>query len=73
MSLQLGEIAPDFTTQTTTGDLSLHHYLGDGWGLLFHTRKISPQSAQLSLGPSPSFYPDSRSVTVKSSPSALIL
>ena len=43
MSLQLGEIAPDFTTQTTTGDLSLHAYLGDGWGLLFsHPKDFTP-------------------------------
>ena len=42
MSLQLGEIAPDFTTQTTTGDLSLHHYLGDGWGLLFTPERFHP-------------------------------
>lgn len=43
MSLQLGEIAPDFSTQTTTGDLSLHAYLGDGWGLLFsHPKDFTP-------------------------------
>jgi thioredoxin-dependent peroxiredoxin len=35
MTIQLGDIAPDFTADTTEGTVSLHEYLGDGWGVLF--------------------------------------
>jgi alkyl hydroperoxide reductase subunit AhpC len=43
MSLQLGDIAPDFTADTTEGALSLHEYLGDGWGILFsHPADFTP-------------------------------
>ena len=43
MSLQLGDVAPDFTADTTEGSLSLHDYLGDGWGILFsHPADFTP-------------------------------
>ena len=43
MTLQLGDLAPDFTVSTTTGQLSLHHYLGEDWGLLFsHPKDFTP-------------------------------
>jgi alkyl hydroperoxide reductase subunit AhpC len=43
MSLQLGDIAPDFTAETTQGVISLHEYLGDGWGILFsHPSDFTP-------------------------------
>ncbi|MGH9093968.1 MAG: redoxin domain-containing protein, partial [Acidimicrobiales bacterium] len=43
MSIQLGDVAPDFTTDTTEGTLSLHDYLGDGWGILFsHPADFTP-------------------------------
>jgi alkyl hydroperoxide reductase subunit AhpC len=43
MTLQLGETAPDFTADTTEGTVSLHEYLGDGWGLLFsHPADFTP-------------------------------
>lgn len=43
MALQLGDIAPDFTADTTEGTLSLHRYLGDGWGILFsHPADFTP-------------------------------
>ena len=35
MAVQLGGTAPDFTAAATEGALSLHEYLGDGWGILF--------------------------------------
>ena len=35
MAIRLGETAPDFTAQTTMGEISFHDWLGDGWGLLF--------------------------------------
>ncbi len=43
MQLQLGDVAPDFTADTTEGTLSLHEYLGDGWGILFsHPSDYTP-------------------------------
>ena len=35
MALRLGDVAPDFTVETTDGTLNFHEYLGDGWGVLF--------------------------------------
>jgi len=43
MSLQLGDTAPDFTADTTTGKINLYDYLGDGWGILFsHPADYTP-------------------------------
>ena len=43
MSLQLGDEAPNFTADTTEGTLTLHDYLGDGWGVLFsHPKDFTP-------------------------------
>ena len=43
MSLRLGDVAPDFTADTTEGKLSFHEYLGDGWGVLFsHPKDFTP-------------------------------
>jgi alkyl hydroperoxide reductase subunit AhpC len=43
MQLQLGDVAPDFTADTTEGPLRLHEYLGDGWGILFsHPSDYTP-------------------------------
>ena len=43
MTIQLGEVAPDFTAETTAGTISLHEYLGDGWGILFsHPADFTP-------------------------------
>ncbi len=43
MALQLGDTAPDFTAETTAGTISLHDYLGDGWGILFsHPADFTP-------------------------------
>lgn len=43
MSLRLGDIAPDFTAQTTEGEIRFHEYLGDGWGVLFsHPADYTP-------------------------------
>lgn len=43
MTLRLGDVAPDFTAETTDGTVSLHDYLGDSWGLLFsHPADFTP-------------------------------
>jgi alkyl hydroperoxide reductase subunit AhpC len=43
MTLRLGDVAPDFTAETTDGKISFHEYLGDGWGVLFsHPKDFTP-------------------------------
>lgn len=43
MAVRLGDVAPDFTAQTTMGEISFHEWLGDGWGLLFsHPADFTP-------------------------------
>jgi thioredoxin-dependent peroxiredoxin len=43
MSLRLGDVAPDFTAQTTEGEIHFHEYLGDSWGVLFsHPADFTP-------------------------------
>jgi alkyl hydroperoxide reductase subunit AhpC len=43
MSLRLGDIAPNFTAKTTEGEISLHEWLGDKWGVLFsHPADFTP-------------------------------
>lgn len=43
MSLRLGDAAPDFTAQTTEGEISFHNWLGDKWGILFsHPADYTP-------------------------------
>ena len=42
-SIRLGDIAPDFTAETTQGTVHFHEWLGDGWGLLFsHPADFTP-------------------------------
>lgn len=43
MAIRLGDIAPDFTADTTEGTIEFHKYLGDGWGVLFsHPKDYTP-------------------------------
>ena len=43
MAIQLGDEAPDFTAQTTQGELHFHKWLGDSWGVLFsHPKDFTP-------------------------------
>ncbi|MBN8870727.1 MAG: peroxiredoxin [Solirubrobacterales bacterium] len=43
MALTIGDTAPDFTAQTTAGDISFHDWIGDGWAVLFsHPRAFTP-------------------------------
>ncbi|WP_298246336.1 peroxiredoxin [uncultured Christiangramia sp.] len=41
--LKLGDIAPDFTADTSEGKISFHEFLGDSWGILFsHPADYTP-------------------------------
>jgi thioredoxin-dependent peroxiredoxin len=43
MTLRLGDVAPDFTAETTEGTINLYDYLGDSWGVLFsHPKDFTP-------------------------------
>ncbi len=42
-TLRLGDIAPDFTAETTEGKINFHEFLGDGWGVFFsHPADFTP-------------------------------
>ncbi|HLJ20916.1 MAG TPA: peroxiredoxin [Stellaceae bacterium] len=43
MTLRLGEIAPDFTQDSTEGPIHFHQWLGNSWGVLFsHPKDFTP-------------------------------
>ena len=43
MSLRINDVAPNFTAQTTHGELDFHEWLGDQWGVLFsHPKDFTP-------------------------------
>ncbi len=43
MSLRINDIAPDFTAETTAGEISFHEWVGDGYAVLFsHPKDFTP-------------------------------
>ena len=43
MAIRLGDEAPDFTAETTEGQIAFHKWLGNSWGVFFsHPRDFTP-------------------------------
>jgi alkyl hydroperoxide reductase subunit AhpC len=41
--LKLGDVVPNFTTDTTQGYIDFHRWVGDGWAILFsHPADYTP-------------------------------
>lgn len=57
-TLRLGDIAPDFSAQTSLGNIDFHNWLGDSWGVLFsHPADFTPVCTT-ELGTAANYHPE---------------
>ncbi len=67
MAIRLGDEAPNFTADTTMGQLSFHEWKGNSWAVLFSHPKDFTRSAPLSLAEPRSSRESSRNAMRRSS------
>jgi len=68
MSLRIGDEAPDFTAQTTQGEVNFHQWIGDGYAVLFSHPKDFTPVCTTELGYMAGLKKDSTRATPRSSP-----